>query len=178
MGLADTKKRMQTVAMEAPRTIRAETVANRPRPDPPPPIRDLWRGRRCSKSSARPPPPASPRGHAGTLTRLLWRPGDLPAPTHGGHPCLLGREREGGGGVESKVREGYGGGEGAMLGFRRPGRVARLGLHLLCICSMCSGSEEGEARRRRGSGRREEAEGRGRQWNRVWGSFYTKQTQF
>jgi hypothetical protein len=24
----------------------------------------------------------------------------------------------------------------------------------------------------------EETEGRGRQWNRVWGSFYTKQTQF
>jgi hypothetical protein len=44
MGLADTKKRTQTVAMAAPRTIRAETVANRPRPDPPPPIRGLWRG--------------------------------------------------------------------------------------------------------------------------------------
>jgi hypothetical protein len=31
-----------------------------------------------------------------------------------------------------------------------------------------------------GGGRRqeEETEGRGRQWNRVWGSFYTKQTQF
>jgi hypothetical protein len=44
---------------------------------------------------------------------------------------------------------------------------------------MRGGSEEGEARRRRGSGRREEAEGRRRrQWNRVWGYFYTKQTQF
>jgi hypothetical protein len=43
---------------------------------------------------------------------------------------------------------------------------------------MRGGSEEGEARRRRGSGRREEAEGRRRQWNRVWGSFYTKQMQF
>jgi hypothetical protein len=43
---------------------------------------------------------------------------------------------------------------------------------------MRGGSEEGEARRRRGSGRREEAEGRRREWNRVWGSFYMKQTQF
>jgi hypothetical protein len=43
---------------------------------------------------------------------------------------------------------------------------------------MRGGSEEGEARRRRGSEQREEAEGRRRQWNRVWGSFYTKQTQF
>jgi hypothetical protein len=42
-------------------------------------------------------------------------------------------------------------------------------------CS-CGGSEEGEARR--GSGQREEVEGRGMQWNRVWGSFYTKQMQF
>jgi hypothetical protein len=65
-----------------------------------------------------------------------------------------------------------------MLGFRRWGRAVRLGLHLLCIFSMRGGSEEGEARRRRGSGRREEAEGRRRLWNRVWGSFYTKETQF
>jgi hypothetical protein len=41
---------------------------------------------------------------------------------------------------------------------------------------MRGGSEqgEGEARRRRWNGWREEDEGRGRQWNRVWGSFYTK----
>jgi hypothetical protein len=97
---------------------------------------------------------------------------------HGGHPYLFGQEREGAGGVESRVREGYRGGDGAMLGFRRRGRAARLGLHLLCICSMRGESEEGEARRRRGSVRREEAEGRRRQWNRVWGSFYMKQTQF
>jgi hypothetical protein len=39
------------------------------------------------------------------------------------------------------------------------------------------GSEEGEGEaRRRGSRRREEAQGMGRQRNRVWGSFYTKQT--
>jgi hypothetical protein len=48
-----------------------------------------------------------------------------------------------------------------------------------CICSMRGGSEEGDGEaRRRGRGRWEEAEGRGRQSNRVWGSFYTKQTQF
>jgi hypothetical protein len=48
-----------------------------------------------------------------------------------------------------------------------------------CICSMRGGSEEGEGEVRwRGSGRREEAEGRGRQPNRVWVSFYTKQMQF
>jgi hypothetical protein len=29
------------------------------------------------------------------------------------------REREGGGGVDSRVKEGYGGGEGARLGLRR-----------------------------------------------------------
>jgi hypothetical protein len=52
MVLADKKKRTQTVAMAAQRTIRAELVANRPRPDPTPPIRGLWRGRRCSRSSA------------------------------------------------------------------------------------------------------------------------------
>jgi hypothetical protein len=40
--------------------------------------------------------------------------------------------------------------------------------------------EEGRGGRRVGEwqGRQKEAKGRGRHWNRVWGSFYTKQTQF
>jgi hypothetical protein len=41
----------------------------RPRPDPPPPIRGLWRGRRCSRSSA--PPPHRSRLHAAMLELRL-----------------------------------------------------------------------------------------------------------
>jgi hypothetical protein len=41
----------------------------RPRPDPPPPIRGLWRGRRCSRSS---PPPAC------VSTRPCWNSDSAP----------------------------------------------------------------------------------------------------
>jgi hypothetical protein len=77
---------------------------------------------------------------------------------------------------------GHGGGDGAG---RRLGAVVSTGFlrspwaAVAAVVGKAGGSKEGEGEaRRRGSGQREEAEGRRRQWNRVWGSFYTKQTQF
>jgi hypothetical protein len=75
--------------------------------------------------------------------------------------------------------------EGGALVDAREGRWCRP-LDLMreegCSYSMHGGSEEGEARRGRApagqaAGVTGEAEGRGRQWIRVQGSFYTKQTQ-
>jgi hypothetical protein len=152
--------------------------ASRPHPDPPPPIRGLWRGRHCSRSSIRPSTARIstwPCRNSDSAPLAARRP---PCP-YARRPSLPAWPGEGGrwqGGEQGE--RGLRGRGGAMLGFRQQGRAARLGLHLLYIFSMRGGSREGEARRRRGSGWREEAEGRGRQWNRVWGSFYTKQTQF
>jgi hypothetical protein len=75
--------------------------------------------------------------------------------------------------------------EGGALVDAREGRWCRpldLRREEGCSYSMRGGSEEGEARRGRApagwaAGVTGEAEGRGRQWIRVQGSFYTKQTQ-